>query len=353
MMGERGLTGAACIGQSVAAPQLRTGMYSRMRIFSITVAWFLLLTAAGHAAAAEEQKAAPDPADVFAVVGDTVIPIDEFEANFHAGVRQRFYHGQVPAADIAAFRREVAAAMVDRVLLLQEAERRGIEPDERWIDARLAALTERIAASADPAAAREAVRGQLMGDSVIDQLRQRIEDVPAPDREAVLAYYRAQPDKFTTPERLRLSMILLKVEPWSGGAVWEAAGEEAQRLYTKLKDGASFADLARLHSADASASQGGDLGYVHKGMLAREAQEVLDVMEPGTFSAPLQLLQGVALFRLEERVVPQLNAFEQVEARARDLLQRERRERAWQDALARLHETTAIAVNEELVGVGD
>ncbi len=352
MTGERYLGGRACCGQNAAAPWLRTGMYSRMRIFSITMALFLLLTTAGHAGVEDKQEETPDRADVFAVVGGTVIPIDEFEANFHAGVRQRFYHGQVPAADIAAFRREVAAAMVDRLLLLQEAERQGIAPDERWMDARMTMLTERIAASADPVAAREALRAQLMGDSVIAQLRQRIEQVPAPDREAVLAYYRAQPDKFTTPERLRVSMILLRVEPWSGGAVWEAAQEEAQRLYAKLKDGASFSDLARLHSADGSAAQGGDLGYVHKGMLAREAQEVLDAMQPGTFSAPLQMLQGYALFRLDERVVPQLNAFDLVAERAGDLLHRELSERAWQDALARLHETTAITVNEELIGVG-
>lgn len=328
-------------------------MYSRMRIFSITVASFLLLAMAGPVGAEQREKKAPDRADVFAVVGDTVIPVDEFEANFHAGVRQRFYHGQVPAADIAAFRREVATAMVDRLLLLQEAERRDIKPDEKWIDARLAALTERIAASADPAAAREAVRAQLMGDSVIAQLRQQIEQVPVPDREAVLAYYRAQADKFTTPERLRVSMILLRVEPWAGGAVWEAAQEEAQRLFARLGDGASFGDLARLHSADGSAAKGGDLGYVHKGMLAREAQEVLDAMKPGTFSTPVQMLQGFALFRLDERVAPQLNAFEQVEERARDLLHRELRERAWEGALGRLHETTAIAINEELIGVGD
>ena len=148
-------------------------------------------------------------------------------------------------------------------------------------------------------------------------------------------------------------MILLRVEPWAGGAVWEAAQEEAQRLFARLGDGASFGDLARLHSADGSAAKGGDLGYVHKGMLAREAQEVLDAMKPGTFSAPVQMLQGFALFRLDERVAPQLNAFEQVEERARDLLHREFRERAWEDALGRLHETTAIAINEELIGVGD
>lgn len=321
-----------------------------MRMLLITA--LSLLLGAGAGQAGERGEAAPD-AEVFAVVGETVIPVEEFEANFHAGMRQRFYHGQVPAAEIAAFRREVAAAMIDRMLLLQEAERREIRPDGEWIDARLALMTERIATSADPEGTRAAVRAQLLGDSVIMQLRQRIEDIPAPDLEAALAYYRAHPDKFTTPERLHVSMILLKVEPWSDGTVWEAAYEEARRLTGRLEAGESFAELARLHSADGSAVRGGDLGYIHKGMLAREAQAVLDGMGPGDLSGPVQILQGFALFRLEDRAAPSLNAFEKVEGRARELLRRELQERAWEDALARLHEKTAITVNEALIGTGD
>ena len=325
-----------------------------MRTFLITAVSVLFLgVGAGHAGDGQEGGPALNGADFFAVVGETVIPIEEFEANFHAGVRQRFYHGQVPVPEVAAFRREVAEAMIDRLLLLQEAERREIEPDEAWIGARLAQMAERFAMSADPARVREAARAQLLGDSVIMQLRQRIEDVPVPDREAALAYYRANPDRFTTPERLRISMILLKVDPWSEGAVWEAAYEEAQRLAARLERGDSFADLARVHSADGSAAHGGDLGYVHKGMLAREAQEVLDGMAPGDLSGPVQILQGFALFRLEDRAEPSLNAFEQVEERARDLLRRELRERAWEGALQRLHETTAITINRELIGIHD
>lgn len=322
-----------------------------MRIFLTTTVCLLLFATAGHAG--EGRQGHAEMNGMFAIVGGTVISVEEFEANFHAGVRQRFYHGNVPAPEIAAFRREVAVAMVDRLLLLQEAERRDIRPDEGWVDARLAELKGRLAESADPARARSAARAQLLGDSVIMQLRQRVEEMPEPDREAVQAYYRAHPDRFTTPERLRISLILLKVEPWSSGAVWEAAHEEAQRLSARLRAGDAFADLARLHSADDSAARGGDLGYVHSGMLAREAQEVLDGMEPGDLSEPVQLLQGFALFRLDERVAPSLNAFEKVEERARELLIRDLQEQAWTAAIARLHDTTTIRINETLIGADD
>lgn len=337
-------------------------VYVHMRIFSNMAAPLVLalaLTQFPTAWSGDVVAAAPpggsgtaEPAE-FAVVDGTVISVAEFEANFHAGVRQRFYHGQVPAADIAAFRREVAQSMIDRVLLLQEAERRGIGPDGAWIEDRLALMTERFAASADPEAARALLREQLLGDSVIMRLRQGIEGMPAPDRAAARDYYRTHAEQFTTPERLRLSLILLKVEPWADGAVWEAADAEARRLMKKLAESGDFAALARLHSADASAAQGGDLGFVHRGMLSREAQEVLDGMKPGDISEPVRILQGFAIFRLEERAEPELNAFEQVEARAVDLLHRQLREQAWQDALAQLREKARITVDEAVLGAVD
>lgn len=312
------------------------------RAFALLLALLAIPALAASARAAETEE-------VFAVLGDTVIPAAEFEANFHAGVRERFYHGSVPAADLAGFRREVAREMIDRLLLLREAERLGIGPDEAAVETELERRAGILAASPDPAQARSMLRERLLADSVLDRLRTRIEDVPPPGRDAAQAYWRAHPDKFTTPERLRLSVILLKVEPWAPDTAWNAAHEEALRLEARLREGASFSELARLHSADASAAHGGDLGYVHGGMLSREAQEVVDGMEPGEISAPVPILQGVALFHLAERIAPELNAFVQVDERARELLHRELRAQAWEGALERLRRDTPVTVNEALV----
>ncbi|MDR2877256.1 MAG: peptidylprolyl isomerase [Chromatiales bacterium] len=331
-----------------------------MRRFSNTVALIVLILALAQPALtaaqpAQEDAAAPSAtaAEVFAVIGGTTISVDEFEANFHAGIRQRFYHGQVPAAEIAAFRREVAQSMIDRVVLLQEAERRGIKPDESWVKDRLARMAERLAASADPQRERALLREQLLGDSAITRLKHEIENVPVPDRAAAKEYYQAYKERFTTPERVRLSLILLKVEPWAEGAVWEGAGAEAVRLRKKLAQGGDFSALARLHSADPSSAQGGDLGFVHRGMLSQEVQEALDGMKLGEISQPIRILQGFAIVRLDERAAPELNTFEQAQERATDLLRREQRERAWQDALVQLREKTKITVNDAVLGAFD
>ena len=62
----------------------------------------------------------------FATVGDEVITRAEYEAHVETGLRQRFYHGKVPEAEIQAFREEMAQELIDRVLLVQDA------PVFRW-----------------------------------------------------------------------------------------------------------------------------------------------------------------------------------------------------------------------------
>ena len=120
-------------------------------------------------------------------------------------------------------------------------------------------------------------------------------------------------------------------------------------LQLREADGKNFAELARLRSSDDSAEKGGDLGYIHKGMLSDEAQQVLDQMKVGNISEPVQLLKGIAIFRLDERVQPVVNTFKDSEERARGLLAREKGEAAWEKFLAKLRANTQIRVNESVL----
>lgn len=313
----------------------------------------LLLAALATVATAAEPNERDEPSAVFATVGEAVITEGEFQASLQSSIRQRYFHGQAPEADLVALRHEVMQTLVDRVLLAQEARRRGIKPEAAWVDTQLKQLETRLQSDPRRADLLADARRQLNDDSAIYQLKQQVEAIPAPDARTVQEYYRSHPDKFTTPERVRVSMILLKVEPWAPGASWEAAEREAAHLREQLQQGADFAALARLHSADPSAERGGDLGYIHRGMFSDETQGVIDGLAPGALSAPVRLLQGFALFRLDERVAPRLNEFAQAEARARALLQREQAAAAWERMRAGLRDNVKIEINEAALSASD
>ena len=74
-----------------------------------------------------------------------------------------------------------------------------------------------------------------------------------------------------------------------------------------------FATLARQHSQDASAAQGGDLGWANPGMFVPEFERVMNQLAPGQIGQPLISRFGVHLIQLMERRNASLSAREQRE----------------------------------------
>lgn len=295
-------------------------------------------------------QAAPG-GEVFAVVGQKVISYPEYQSALASGMRQKYYHAKPPEAEVAKFQREVGDQLVNQVLLFDEAKRRRIEPDRAKVQETIAGYEHRYKDSEQWRANRERLLPGLVERlerrSVLERLAQAVRAAPAPSVDAMRAYYAEHPDLFTEPEQVRLSLILLKVDPSSPRFAWEKAGQDADRLYRRLLKGADFAELARLHSSDASAARGGDLGYVHRGMLPDTIQKhVIDTLMPGVASAPVVLLEGVAIVRLEGRRPARLRAFAEVRKRVAELWAREQGEGAWQRLIGELRARTRIQFDE-------
>ena len=308
------------------------------------------LVATGPCVAAQTPQI--DATEAFATVDDTVITVEEYVATLRNAVRNTYYHGQVPQAEMAQFQRRVAGDLVDRILLVAEARRRGIEPDREAVSARMARIEERYGDNEEFLRNREAMLAaleeQLVENSLVARLEERVRDLPDPSEAEVREYYEANKDKFVEPEQIRVSAILLKVDPSAPRAVWDAAREEAEQLRERLEDGADFAELARLHSADGSADKGGDMGYLHRGMLGQYAQDALDELSAGGVTPPVDLLEGIGLFKLEDRRASRQNSFEAVRERATDLLRRDRSEQAWLELKEELRNRATVSVRQDL-----
>lgn len=292
---------------------------------------------------------AAEPAP-FAVVGDTVVSAADFQRALGVAMRKKYYHAKPPEAELAKFQREVGDDVVNRVLLLAEARRRGIQPDREQIAATIAGYDRQYAGSATWAAKREpmlaAVTPQLEAESLLERLETLVKRVPEPTETVARAYYDQHKDLFVEPEQVKLSVILLKVEPSARQVAWNGAHAEAKDLHRRLRDGADFAELAKLHSGDKSAANGGAMEYTHRGMLPEAVQQVIDKVPLGGLSEPVQLLEGVALLRLDGRKPAQQRAFEQVKARAGDLWQREQADQRWKALIAQLRRATPVKIDE-------
>jgi len=298
----------------------------------------------------EEGKKKPEMLDYIAIVNGDSIPIDAYVAALRRGLQKRFYHGKVPEEEGKKFRKEVADELIERELLVQEAKRRQLQPDTAAVEASVKAFDAKYQDNPKWQKARDIVlpqvRDKLTGDSLVQVLEASVQKVEAPAESDLRRYYEENKDLFTTPERIRVSLILLRVDPSSSSEVWKQASDEAASIVERINSGADFAELARIHSSDKSAQNGGDMGFVHAGMMGENAQKVLDILEPGEVSAPVVLLEGVSIFRLDERELPSLNSFESVKERAEQLYRRDKGEEKWKELLAGLHKTATIVVND-------
>ncbi len=286
--------------------------------------------------------------ELVATVNGKPITIWEFNARYAAMMRERFYHGKPPEGQAEAVRKEVLDLLVENALLVEEAERRGFKPDEAKFEQAAATAEARYSAMPDWQNDRErvlsAIKGQIGRQSLIEQASKALREVPQPTPAEVRAYYEQKPEYFTEPEKLRLSVILLKVDPGAPKADLDKAREEAQGIYLRLKDGADFAELARQKSGDSSADKGGDLGYVHGGMMPEKLQEKIDKFQVGVVAEPIRVLEGIALYRLDAREASVLREFNNVETRAQELLKREQQDRAWKEAISRLRRDAKIEI---------
>jgi peptidyl-prolyl cis-trans isomerase SurA len=102
------------------------------------------------------------------------------------------------------------------------------------------------------------------------------------------------------PERFQIAHIFLN--PRTGERVKLKARELALSLLDSLKKGADFAQLARKFSNDpGSASQGGDLGFVKRGVFYPEFEAAAFALAPKQLSGVVESPVGFHIIQLLER----------------------------------------------------
>lgn len=306
---------------------------------------------------AEEPAPALVSEPLFASVNSSIITQKDFQAAYHTYLREKYYHRQVPEGLLNEAKKETANRLIDKILLLDEAKRRGVAADEAKVEKAIAGYEAQYASSPVWQQRREGLlpglRQQLAEQSLIEQMEKIGREFPEPSDAEVKAYYSNHLELFVEPGKMRLHTILLKVDPSSPKATWDAARGEAQRILERLKEGMAFDDLARMHSNDRSAEDGGNMGYVHKGMIPEHVQAELDKSVEGIPTPPIDVLEGVAIFRLDERVEAKQLGFEEVFGRARDLLKREAATKAWDTFIGGLRSKANIRFYEEAKATGD
>jgi peptidyl-prolyl cis-trans isomerase D len=117
-------------------------------------------------------------------------------------------------------------------------------------------------------------------------------------KEDVERSYNEQLGKYTTPEQIRASHILLTTEGKDDAAV----RAQAEQVLKEAKSGADFAALAKKYSQDeTNAQQGGDLDYFSRGRMVGAFETAAFALAPGEISDLVKTEFGYHIIKLTDR----------------------------------------------------
>jgi len=101
-------------------------------------------------------------------------------------------------------------------------------------------------------------------------------------------------------EQVHLYIILVETE------------EEAKDILEELKAGGDFIEIAKEKSIDPSAAQGGDLGYISRGQVIIEIENVAFALEIGNISDIIKTEYGFSILKVTDKKPEVLKTFEEV-----------------------------------------
>lgn len=113
------------------------------------------------------------------------------------------------------------------------------------------------------------------------------------------------------------------------------------QIKERIENGADFAELARLHSDDASASKGGDLGWLSPRDTVPEFERAMDALQPGQISNPVQSQFGWHLIQVLERRNKDVSQ-ESQKLQARQALRSRKVDEAYQDFVRQLRDQAYV-----------
>ncbi|MGQ0525353.1 MAG: peptidylprolyl isomerase [Betaproteobacteria bacterium] len=117
-------------------------------------------------------------------------------------------------------------------------------------------------------------------------------------------------------------------------------------LKERLENKADFTALARAHSEDASATKGGDLGWLSPGDTVPEFERAMNALKPGEVSTPVQTPFGWHLIQVLERRAEDMSK-ERQRLAARQALRARKSDEAYQEWVRQLRDRAYIELRTE------
>lgn len=155
-----------------------------------------------------------------------------------------------------------------------------------------------------------------------------------------------------TPSDPNSQETKLAPPPTPGPEELAAAEAKAKDLREQIEKGAAFEEIAKKNSDGPSASQGGDLGYFKRGVLAKELEDKTFAMKAGEVTDVVRTKQGFVILKVTEHQAAGIPPLKDVDDRIKDALYMQKLQPALRIYLTKLREDAFIDIKAGYVDTG-
>lgn len=233
--------------------------------------------------------------------------------------------------------------VVERVLLRQEAKQNGEDVPAEEVEAALTKLKEQYekpealyeALGIDSEEKiRETIELQMKTERQINAI---YEAAPEPSDAEAKQHYEENKEQFKSDEQVRVAHIVKYVN-------WQTDEATAVQVITQaheeIKSGAVFETVVDKYTD--CGDSGGDLGYVMRGQMVEEFEDVVFNLNPGQVSDVFRSRFGFHVAKVYDRRPPSIPEFPEVKKQIAEELKEQKKEQALGDYLDDLRSRATI-----------
>ena len=244
---------------------------------------------------------------VVAVINNEVITqqdVNQLLAVLYAQYVQEYEAGEL-LDKMEEAKKDILIQMIEDRLILSYAKKLNIRVLEEEIDRKLESVKDGFPSEEvfyntietqgiTIADLKNRYKDQVMMKKVLDfEVKSRIAVLPS----EISEYYEQHREDFKLDEKYKVRHILIKAV---SEVDFELAKIEIEGVYKKLREGEDFAKLASLYSQGPNKDKGGDMGFIGKGEMLKELDQVIFNLKPGESSGPIKSKIGYHILKIED-----------------------------------------------------
>ena len=266
--------------------------------------------------------------------------------------RYKGQNNQLPPSIEGRIKESVLRRMIDDMMIAQKAKDVGIDVTPADLETKFTeykgrfrtdqAFQDYLTRSKNT---EENMRADLKRNLLRDQLVEKLSGTVDVTDDEIGKYYQEHLQRFLEREQIKASRIMLRVQPNATEAEKKSLRKQAEQLRSKALTG-DFAELAKQNSNGPQASRGGDLGWITRGRMPPEFDNVAFALEAGKVSAVVETKMGFEIVKVFEKKAERQRPMEEVKESIKNSLLASKRNEKRRDILRDLKTNAKI---EQLV----